>query len=181
MAGGAAPPAIPGQYSDLSRPPADLAVPGARRGGWRRAFGPRRTVVLLVALVVVIVVVAAHRGRSGPALARSCTTPALAVAPTAVAASGVVRYTATGPADALFAIALDAAGVRRRADGTYAAVGTAPGARSQAVGLGRLPGCRTSGAFVVQLAPGPHRVTMFRLTGATATPVASQPLTVTLR
>jgi hypothetical protein len=137
--------------------------------------------VLLAVLVVLVVVVATHRARSGPALARSCTAPALAVAPASVAASGVVRYTATGPADALFALALDASGVRRHADGTYAAVGAAPGARSQAVGLGRLHGCRASGAFIVQLGPGVHRLTMFRVTGATAAPVASQPLTVTPR
>lgn len=175
----------PGQYSDLPGGGASFdedpgaGRPAARRG-WRRLLGFRITALLLLGLLVVVVF--AIRGRSstsGPALARSCAIPALAVAPAAVARNAVVRYTVAGPASGQYAVTVDATAVRRGADGKYTAVSPAAGRKVEAVAMSTIGGCRKSGAFPIVLDPGVHQVNLLRVTPTGTTVVASRPVTVT--
>jgi hypothetical protein len=186
---GAAPPARPGEFADAPDagpdPRAGLDAPSTldgarpRTSGWRRLLGLRVTVIL-IGIVLVITYLATRGHSAGPSLATSCTTPALAVEPTSVARHALVRFKVTGPSDQVYALAVDAAGIRRNPDGTYTALPPSPGVPVQAASRpGRLKNCAASGAFRVLVPAGPHTLRVFRLSGDRAEQVASRPLRVT--
>lgn len=180
----------PGQYSDMPGGGAsfddasfDGEGPGpetAARRGWHRLRGFRVTGLLLLGLILVVVL--AIHGRSstaGPALARNCATPALAVAPVTVAKNAVVRYTVAGPSSGQYAVAVDATAVRRASNGKYTAVSPVPGRKVEAVAMSTIGGCRKSGAFPIVLDPGTHQVNLLRVTPTGTSLVASRAVTVT--
>jgi len=150
----------------------ELPRPGLRVGG--QVIGIRGQLLAFAGLVLLALLV--RGGSGGPDLQRSCTTPALAVAPTVVAADQPVRYALVGPSgggDVLLAV--DAAALAP--DLTAVPL---PGARdTKVVGQRRaLDGCRVTGSFPAPGSPGAHTVTAFRLTGSGGVPLASRPLTV---
>lgn len=134
---------------------------------------PSRKLVLIFAAVTLVVLVTPFllRVPPPPALATSCTTPALALSSPTVKARATVRYSVTGPSAATYAVAVDATRLDQPPPGGKFPV--AVGGRLLAVAP-HLRDCKGADRFVATLPPGEHRVGLFR----DGTLVATQPLTV---
>jgi len=113
-------------------------------------MSPLKLLGLFAVGVVVVAVVRDGLGGKGPAVARSCSTPAVALSKDAVDPNEVVRWTATGPSGATVVLSLDSP--------------TAP-ATDDAHLLGRqvLADCTASGQFGVRAPAGRHTVTTYVL------------------
>lgn len=141
--------------------------------------GRRRlaTLPLLGLLLGLAALSAVVRGGAapGPGLAASCTSPALVLAPDRARAGQPVRYAVVGPeAGGDVVLAVDAASLR--ADLFAVPV---PGLRAQVLSAPRLlRGCRLVGAFRVDVGPGRHVVTAYRVAPGGAVPLAAQDLVV---
>lgn len=98
-----------------------------------------------------------HSGRKGPALATSCTTPAIALSSAATGGGNGISYAITGPADGTYIVAVDATTVTVRGDGVVA---TPKGAFGASIHQG-LKGCAANGTLPT-LAAGPHTVLLFK-------------------
>ncbi|MDP3713402.1 MAG: hypothetical protein Q8R60_13080 [Mycobacteriales bacterium] len=123
---------------------------------------------------VVIAAVYADQGKPPfPPLETSCTTGALAIAPTTVGQRDEVRYTLVGP-DGDVLLALNTTGV----SATGVATPSAPGAVTQVFPEQPMLGCRSQDDFPAQVPVGRHTVTAFRLVNGTWTSFASTTLTV---
>jgi hypothetical protein len=111
-----------------------------------------------VVLVAVILVVALrHDSPAGPAIAKSCTTPAVALSSSSTGNGRGIDYAITGPATGLYVVTVDATSVSTQGDNVT--VGPR-GAIAIAEHRG-LPKCGASGTLPT-LAEGPHQVELFR-------------------
>lgn len=118
-----------------------------------------KALIALVAGGILLAVVIALRSpsKSGPALARSCATTAIALSSKATGSGRGIDYAITGPQSGIYVVAVDAQTVTIRGDGVVA---TPSGAFGAAIRQG-LKGCSASGTLP-DLAPGPHTVVLFR-------------------
>lgn len=98
-----------------------------------------------------------HSGRKGPALATSCTTPAIALGSAATGGGNGISYAITGPVDGTYIVAVDATTVTVQGDGVVA---TPKGAFGASIHQG-LKGCAANGTLPT-LAAGPHTVLLFK-------------------
>jgi hypothetical protein len=113
---------------------------------------------LLACIVVLAVALTLHHSsRSGPGLATSCTTPAIALSSAATNGGNGISYSITGPQTGTYVVAVDAATVSVKGDGVIA---TPKGAFGASIRQG-LKGCSASGTLPT-LAAGPHAVVLFR-------------------
>lgn len=155
----------------LSFPNTD--VTSAKRHDRSPVRRPSRKLVLFFALVTVIVLAVPFllRVPAAPPLTTSCTQPGIATSTTSTSAGGVVRYAVTGPSVGAYAVAVDAQRLDPAPPGKRYPV--AVGGRLVAVAA-KLTSCKGDSRFKVTLAPGEHRVQLFR-DGVLA---ATRPLTV---
>ncbi len=142
-----------------------LQVFGFRVGPWG----------LLVGFAVLVAVggfVRFDGGNRTPALEPSCTTYALELGVSRALPGGLVTWSAAGPDRGDYLLAVD---VTRFQDG----VPVPAAAQTQVVDPPfSLSGCRASGRFGIQVPPGEHVVSVFRI-GGTSEPFASAKITVT--
>ena len=114
---------------------------------------PKRipTLQLLAYFVAGVVVVAVLRGvgRPAPAAEGSCADPGFRLSATDVDQFGVLKWSATGPAEGRVVLGLDTSGV--------------PVATGKLAGPVALTGCRASGQFGMPAAAGEHRVVAYLL------------------
>ncbi len=123
---------------------------------------------------VVAAAIIAEQGKPGfPVLAASCTTGAIALAPTEVGQRDEVRYTVVGP-DGDVLITLNTTAV----SATGVATPSSPGAVTQVFPERPMLGCRIQDSFPAQVPVGQHVVTAFRLVDGQWTSFASTTLTV---
>ncbi len=117
----------------------------------------RVLLILLLAGVGFTLVVALNRDKpDGPALATSCTTPAVAVKNVATSGGSDFRYAITGPDAGVYVVAVDAKSARVKGDGVNV---TPTGAVAVAISKG-LPKCRDAGTLPT-LSDGRHEVQLF--------------------
>jgi len=122
-----------------------------------------------------------------PALPTSCTTPALVLSTATQKEHDTVRWSATGPAGITFELTIGVQQINIGPGGKFEFVPEAgPGQTREQRASGQLTmpkGCKTSGAFGVQVPPGNYTVRAFQLSGPVTAPrvseIASQPLAVT--
>ena len=111
--------------------------------------------LLIVGVVGGIVFSFGGAGNSSPALATSCTTPAVAVGD--VNGSRDLRYSITGPAEGTYVVTIDAATARVHGDSVDL---TPSGATAVAIKKG-LTGCTGNGALPSDVGSG-HELVIFR-------------------
>jgi hypothetical protein len=156
---------------------------------WYRALPNRSTLRwLLVVVAGIVVLTIARSGHSHPpALATNCTTPGLALSTSSVKQSGNVRWSATGPAHGEVVLAIGVQGFQpNQGPNRLRAIpdaGRTPAGVEQASPLLHFTsGCRLSGEFSADVAPGHYQVRLFAVTtvdsSLSAKPVASRPLAV---
>jgi hypothetical protein len=118
----------------------------------------RALIALVVAGVGLALLIALHRpAAKGPPLAKSCTTPAIALGSVATSSGTGVSYAITGPSPGTYVVTADASSVRVRGDGADV---TPAGAIAITIHQG-LPGCAANGTLPT-LPAGPHDVELFR-------------------
>ena len=128
-------------------------------------------------LILIVVGSAVKYGGGPPDLAASCSTAGLRLAVNRIVEHAPVEYTAVGPDAGPVLLAIDAAGVR-----PDLSLVPLPGGTPQRLGVPRrLAGCRVQAAFGVQVPPGKHTVTLFRLTPTGSAVLATAALVVTDR
>lgn len=111
----------------------------------------------MIFLAVVLVIALRHNSPSGPAIAKSCTTPAVALSSSSTGSGRGIDYAITGPTAGQYVITVDATSVSVRGEN----VSVSPrGAIAIAVHQG-LPKCGASGTLPT-LPDGPHQVELFR-------------------
>jgi hypothetical protein len=118
----------------------------------------RRTVISLVVIVVVLVIaLVLHGSSSGPSLATSCATPAVALSSSSTGTGRGIEYAITGPKTGTYVVAVDVTSVSVHGDN----VGVTSPRRGFAVALYHgLPGC-TARATLPGLSAGSHQVELF--------------------
>jgi hypothetical protein len=153
---------------------------------------PRRSSLRWTAagLGVLIVAVLIHNNHTNhaPALATSCTTPAMALSTTSAHQGSNVRWSATGPAGTPLLITIGVASLKAGAKPGQISPVPEPGGRLATTEIAVRPGplpssCASHGEFSVGVPKGRYTVRLFRLTNAgtaavTATSVAAKSLTV---
>jgi hypothetical protein len=145
----------------------------AARGPTDR-FKPGSLPLLGLFVAVVIAAVYAEQGRPPyPPLEPSCTTGALALAPTEVGQREDVRYTLVGP-DGDVLMALNTSAVSP----ALVATPVSPGAITQVFPARVMVGCRDRETFPAQVPVGRHTVTAFRLVDGAWVRLAETSLTV---
>lgn len=151
-----------------------------RRSPWRwTAAG--------VGIIVVAILIRNGINSDAPALVTNCKTPAIALSSSSTHRGSVIRWSATGPANAHFLIAI---GVGSLVPGTNPGqlhpvpdTGGTAATTQLAVPTSKLSTtCKANGAFTVDIPSGQYNVRLFRIKGSgiavTGTPVATQPLKV---
>jgi hypothetical protein len=167
------------QRRRLALPPVD--VPPEPGGRWQRParFG-WRVVVALLAIVVLLGIGRAMTARNSTGLKSDCSRVQLALGDSSVASrsSTLLHWAATAPVGTKFVVAINA----RTLDATTMPPTATPatGTQTQVGPVQTMgSGCLTTGQFGVLMPPGHYDVTLFRLDGTQATPVATRPVTVT--
>jgi hypothetical protein len=152
-----------------------------RRSTWRWTLGG-------VAAIFVAILIRHGLDSRAPSLTTSCKTPAIALSASRINNGSTVRWSATGPGNTRFLIAI---GVARLKPGTNPGqlspvpdVGNTVQHTQLAVGTTKLNStCTAHGAFTVDIPDGQYNVRMFTIKGTgratTGTPVAIKPLNVT--
>ncbi len=160
--------------------PLRTSVDLPRRSTWRWTLGG-------VAAIVVAILIRNGLDSRAPTLVTSCKTPALALSSSTTHQGSVVRWSATGPANAHFLIAI---GVGSLVPGSKPGqlhpvpdTGGRPGTTELAVPASKLSAkCTAHGSFTVDIPSGQYNVRMFQINGSgasvTGTSVASRPLKV---
>src|SRR4051794_36554383 len=145
-----------------------------------------RRVPLIAALVLAVILIKAMSSASGPpSLATSCTTPAFALSTYSTPSHHVIQWSATGPANQAFALAIGVDHFTPAPDGHLAPVPDAGvGARDTRTTAPQRMGkdCTDHGAFGVVMPTGSYTVRLFSIDGdgtdATVTPVVEKTLKV---
>jgi hypothetical protein len=165
--------------TDLPQP-LRTSVDLPRRSTWRWTLGG-------VAAIIVAVLIRHGLDARAPALTTNCTTPAIALSTTHTDQGVNVRWSATGPANARFLIAIGVATLKPGTDPGQLSPVPDPGndlSHTQlAVPASSLNAtCIAHGAFTVDIPKGMYNVRMFTINGTgratTGTPVATKPLKV---
>jgi hypothetical protein len=171
------------QEASGSEMPVPLAhnVDLPRRSTWRWTLGG-------VAAIIVAILIRDGLDSRTPSLVTNCKTPAMALSATSLNRGSVIRWSATGPPNMHFLIAV---GVARLVPGTNPgqlhpvpdAGGTAATTQLFGATATKLSGgCKANGSFTVDVPAGQYNVRLFRLVGSGAsvsgTPVATRPLKV---
>ena len=112
-------------------------------------FNSKKMLGLFFLGVVLITVTRGDVGRGAPAVGGSCTAPAFALDKTAVKSGGVLRWSATGPADAMLVIGVDTTTLPTSFEAGRLA-GPVP-----------LPGCKATERFAMRAPAGERVVTIF--------------------
>jgi hypothetical protein len=132
----------------------------AIRVGAKMPSGPthRVLIALLVLGVGLTLLVALHRpAAKGPAVATSCTIPAIVLGPVGTGSRDSISYAITGPSTGTYVVAVDASSVRVRGDGADV---TPAGAIAITIHQG-LSGCAANGTLPT-LQAGAHDLELFR-------------------
>ncbi len=132
-----------------------------------RRVGTKNLLAYFVLGVLVVALIREGAGRGGPPVDGSCTKAAFALDKTDVASYGVLKWSATGPADSKVVFAIDTS--------------TLPTSAGNGLLLGpvALTGCRAHGRFGVPVAAGDHVVTVFTVRpGGAAVVLGTAKLTV---
>ena len=106
---------------------------------------------------MIVVIALRNDSSSGPALAKSCTTPAVALSSSSTGSGRGIDYAITGPASGEYVITVDATSVTVQGD----KVTVSPQAGFAVAARRGLPKCGASGTLP-KLSAGPHQVQLFR-------------------
>jgi hypothetical protein len=119
----------------------------------------RRVIAALVALgALLTLLLALHTSKTtGPALAKSCTTPAIALSSSSTGDGTGIEYSITGPKTGTYVIAVDAATVTVKGS----AADVTPG-KAVAVAIHKGLGSCAAHGTLPDLTSGTHEVELFR-------------------
>lgn len=123
------------------------------RGNQPKYRRPGMWLIAFVILAAVVGGIRAFRHGAGPPLARSCTTPALAVSPSSVQSGGTIQWSGTGPEAGRYALMFD--GIPNSGTKTFA-----------------MGNCRTHDVIQVPHNKGTHTLRLFHRTNGKFVAVA---------